>query len=127
MYAALLGGCLGAAERGATDPLVITESSPAVASNLPQEREAVVAEIRAKAEAGQAMPFPEVGISAETERLAARPEPRSAAEVEAIEAELALIARRRALSPDPAEIAALEARARTLRAMIPGQPGAPQQ
>jgi hypothetical protein len=47
--------------------------------------------------------------------LAARPEPRRASEVAAIEAELDLLAKQRAESADPAEIAALEARAAELK------------
>jgi hypothetical protein len=48
-------------------------------------------------------------------QLAARPEPRSAAEVAALEAELEQVAQRRAESADPREIAALEERARELQ------------
>lgn len=47
--------------------------------------------------------------------LAARPEPRSAAEVAAIEAELELVAKQRGGTADPREIAALEARAAELQ------------
>ncbi len=47
--------------------------------------------------------------------LAARPEPRSVADVAAIEAQLDLVAKQRAESADPAEIAALEARAAELQ------------
>jgi hypothetical protein len=70
--------------------------------------------MRAEVEAINARPDPE-GPVAQTLRLAAREEPRSVAEAQAIEAELAMIARRRAAAVDPAEIAALEGRARELR------------
>lgn len=71
--------------------------------------------MRAKAEAGETMPFPDVYQSEQTNRLALRGEPRSVAEVEAIESELSVIAERRAKATDAREIAALDARAKELR------------
>jgi hypothetical protein len=56
--------------------------------------------------------------------LAARPEPRSLYDADAVEAELRLIAERRSAAADPAEIAALDARARELRRLSAAQSGA---
>jgi len=61
------------------------------------------------------MPFPDVYQTEQTNRLALRGEPRSVADVQAIEAELSVIAERRAATTDPREIAALEKRAKELR------------
>jgi hypothetical protein len=81
-------------------------------------RAAAIAEMRAQAAAGDQMPYPDAFQGEQTTRLAAREEPLSTAEVEAIEAELALIAERRAATRDAREIAALEARARELRRLV---------
>jgi hypothetical protein len=86
----------------------------AIASTNP-ERAAAIADMRAQAEAGDAMPFPDVYQTEQTNRLALRGEPRSIAEVQAIEAELTVIAERRAATTDPREIAALDKRAKELR------------
>jgi hypothetical protein len=79
---------------------------------------------------GEPRPGPRAEVSAPVENallpgpevtpaeLAARPEPRSATEVAAIEAELALIAEQRAGGVSAGEIAALEARARELRRLV---------
>ena len=71
--------------------------------------------MRAQAAAGDTMPYPDAFQTEQTTRLAARAEPRRSPRCEAIEAELALIAERRAASTDPSEIAALDARAAELR------------
>jgi hypothetical protein len=71
--------------------------------------------MRAKAEAGDKMPFPDAYQSEQTNRLALRGEPRSVAEVQAIEAEMSVIAERRAATTDPRELAALDKRAKELR------------
>jgi hypothetical protein len=110
----LLAGCLRPPGLDAAgDPLVITEASPAgPEADSARTRFAAVAEMRAAAAVGQ--PQPAVSQA----ELAARPEPRSATEVAAIEVELALIAERRAASADQREIAALEARARELQRLV---------
>ncbi len=77
------------------------------------ERAAALAEMRAEMAAVNAS-VPAESPAQQTLRLAGREEPRSLAEVEAIEAELALLAQRRA-GAGPGEIAALEARAGELR------------
>jgi hypothetical protein len=79
------------------------------------ERAAAIADMRAKAEAGDTMPFPDAYQSERTNRLALRGEPRSVPEVQAIAAELSVIAKRRATTTDPSEIAALDKRAKELR------------
>ena len=66
------------------------------------ERAAAVAEMRAQAEAGEPCPIRTCSRRAQTPRLAARAEPRSVADVAAIEAELAAIARRRQAAVSPA-------------------------
>jgi hypothetical protein len=98
------------------DPLV-TENGAA----LSPERAAAVAEIRAQAEASEALSFPAAFESSQTARLAEREEPRTVGDVQAIEAELQLIAERRAAASDPAEVAALEARALELRRLAASQ------
>jgi hypothetical protein len=110
----LLAGCLRPPGLdGAGDPLVITEASPAGAgADSERTRAAAVAEMRTAAAGGE--PLPAVSQA----ELAARPEPRTATEVAAIETELALIAERRAASADRREIAALEARARELQRLV---------
>jgi hypothetical protein len=79
------------------------------------QRAAAIAEMRAMAEAGDEMPYPDAFQREQTARLAVRAEPLGVPEVQAIEAELALIAERRAATGDAGEIAALDARARELR------------
>ena len=103
-----LCGCVGL-------PGLDPEGGPTPIAAKSPERAAAVAEIRAQAEAGEAMPFPDAYQSAQTARLALREEPRSIAEVQAIEAELTLIAERRAATSDTREIAALDAKAKELR------------
>jgi hypothetical protein len=113
----VLGGCLGAPDFAArSDPLVVTEAGTvSYAEPRSPERMAAVAEMRARGEAGDAMPYPDVFQSAQTARLAAREEPRPVADADAIEGELAAIARRQAAAISPTEIAALKARAAELR------------
>ena len=113
----LLAGCLGMPSvETAGDPLVITaEGQAAAPASASPERLAAVADIRARAAAAGASPHPVALQDDRTSRLAARPEPRSVPDVLAIEAELALIAERRAAGAGPAEIAELEARAAELR------------
>jgi len=77
------------------------------------ERAAALAGMRAEMAAVNSTAPAESPVQ-QTMRLAGREEPRSLAEVEAIEAELALVAKRRA-NAGPGEIAALEARASELR------------
>ncbi len=103
-----LAGCLGVAglERSG-QPAPIAAASP--------ERAAAVAEMRAQAEAGNGMPFPNTFPAEQTARLAAREEPRPVAEVQAIQAELTLIAEQRAATSDASTIAALDKRAKELR------------
>jgi hypothetical protein len=89
------------------EPVSVTATSP--------ERAAVIADMRAKAAAGDAMPFPDAYQSEQTNRLALRGEPRSVQDVQAIEAELAVIASQRSATTDPRELAALDKRAKELR------------
>jgi len=79
------------------------------------ERAVAVAAIRAEAEAGDSMAFPDPFQAAQTRRLALRGEPRSVEDVQAIQAELSLIAARRSAATNPHEIARLDARAKELR------------
>jgi hypothetical protein len=112
-----LVGCMAAPDLdSSSDPLVVTEAG-AVSYPPAQspERAAAVAEMRARAEAGDMLPYPDAFQAAQAARLVGRPEPRSVPEAEAIEAELAAIARRQAEAISPAEIAALKARAEELR------------
>jgi hypothetical protein len=111
---ALLGGCVAHPPMASGDPLVVTEETAAAPAADPERTEAV-AEMRALAEAAAEGPPPEVTQVEQPARLATRPEPKSAAEVAAIEAELTLIAESQAASSDPQEIAELEARARELK------------
>jgi hypothetical protein len=112
-----LGGCLSGPDLDA--PAVVP------AGQSPQ-RTAAVAEMREQATAGEALSFPDVFQREQTIRLAARAEPRPVASVEAIEAELAAIARREQAAVTPAEIAALKARAAELRRLAAAaQAGAP--
>ncbi len=112
----LLGGCLGPPDLDAgSDPLVVTEASRGLPVEQSPTRAAVVSEMRAKAEAGDAMPAPDVFQSAQTARLAARPEPKPIGDVASVEAELAAIAERERTAVTPGELAALKARADELR------------
>jgi hypothetical protein len=110
---ALLAGCVGHRPLAGGDPLVVTEETAGEPA-ADAERAAAVAEMRALADMATKGPPPQVPQVARIAQLAARPEPKSAAEVAAIEAELTLIAERQAASADPQEIAALEARAKEL-------------
>ena len=123
--AAALGGCLGAPDLSSSpDPLVVTvEGTPAAPAASP-ERRAALADMRSKAEAAETASYPDVFQSDQTLRLASRPEPRSVAAAESIEAELAAIARRRSAAADPGEIAELEARAAELRRLAARRQGA---
>ena len=103
-----LSGCVGI-------PGFDPENSPTASAPSSPERAEALAEIRAQAKAGDTMPFPDAYQSVQTSRLASREEPRSIAEVQAIEAELTLIAEQRSATSDPREIAALDARAKELR------------
>jgi hypothetical protein len=89
--------------------------APAAFATTNVERAAVIADMRAKAEAGDTMPFPDAYQSEQTNRLALRGEPRSVQDVQAIEAELAVIASQRSATTDPRELAALDKRAKELR------------
>lgn len=104
--ALLLTGCLGVPD--------VDQQEAAVTASSP-ERAAAIAEMRAQAAAGDQMPYPDAFQAEQTARLVLRDEPRSLGDVQEIEAELALIADRRAASNDPSEIAALDQRARQLR------------
>jgi hypothetical protein len=112
-----LAACVGSPDLDSgSDPLVVTEAGAvSYAPEQSAERAAAVAEMRARAEAGDLLPYPDAFQGAQAARLAARPEPYSVPEAETIEAELAAIARQRAATTDPAEIAALQARAEELR------------
>ena len=106
-----LSGCFGVPDL----------SSPGVVAAGPggaTDRATVVAEIHAEAAAGDRLPYPDAFQAEQTKRLAAREEPLTAQEVEAIQTELALIAERRATTTDVREIAALETRARELRRLV---------
>jgi hypothetical protein len=112
-----LAGCVGMPDldpKANTAPL--TATSP--------ERAAAIAEMRAEAKAGDEMPFPDAFQAEQTARLAARGEPRSMQDVQAIQAELTLIADSRSKTSDAREIAALDARAKELRrlALAAGAP-----
>lgn len=116
LNALLAISALAVAAAGCTSiPGLDPEATSQVAPAKSPERAAAVAEMRARAEAGDSMPFPDVFQSAQVTRLAQREEPRSVPDVQAIEAELTIIAERRAASRDATEIAALDARARELR------------
>jgi hypothetical protein len=112
-----LAACIGSPDLDSrSDPLVVTETG--AVSYPPEqsaERAAAVAGMRARAEAGDLLPYPDAFQAGQAARLAARPEPYGVAEAEAIEAELKAIARRQAVATDAAEIAALQARAEELR------------
>jgi len=116
-FALLLGGCLGPPDLEAgADPLVVTEAGTvSYAAEPSPERAAAIADMRLQAEAGEAMPYPDVFQTERNARLAARQEPMPVADVLAIQAELADIARRRQAAVSPAEIAYLKARAAELQ------------
>ena len=116
LLALALGGCLAVPDVDSDDPLVVTESGvqPDPADQSP-ERRAALAEIRAKARQGDALPYPDPFQAAQTARLVARPEPLPVRSIEAIEAELAEVRRLQQSAVTPAEIAALRAREAELR------------
>jgi hypothetical protein len=74
--------------------------------------------MRAKAEAGETMPFPDASHTEQAARLAARPEPKPISEVAALQTELADLAERRRALSDRGEIAALDAREAELRRLL---------
>ena len=108
LLSVVLAGCVGVS---GLDP----EAPPASVAATGPERAAAIAEMRAAAEAGDQMPFPDAFQAEQTARFAARGEPRTVEDVLAIQAELALIAERRSKTSDAREIAALDARAKELR------------
>lgn len=117
--ASMLGGCVGTGAGGAfRGPLAATGDAAAAPDPEAKARAAAVAEMRAAAEAASEQPYPSVYQVERNRTLAARPEPRSVEEVAAIEAELALLAEQRSVTADPAEIAALDARAQELRRLF---------
>jgi hypothetical protein len=105
-----LGGCFG--PDLASQPLVASE--PGAAPPTP-ERVAAVAEIRAKGDAADNLPYPDAFQAEQTARLAVRPEPRPASDVAGIEAELAAIALLQENASTAEERAELQARADALR------------
>ena len=112
-----LAGCVGAPDLDSSpDPLAVTlDSAGDAAGEASPQRAAAIAEMRSRGEAAETATYPDVFQSAQATRLARREEPRSVAEAETIEAELAAIAARRSAAVAPDEIAALEARAAELR------------
>jgi hypothetical protein len=117
--AALLSACTNLP---ALDADTVIARADAEAGPPSPERAAALAEIRARAEAGAEMPFPDVFRADTTAALAARGEPLTMAEVQAIRAELAFIAERRAATTDAMELAALDARAQELRRLMAARP-----
>ena len=114
----LVGGCVGP-RGGAAPDVSLAGADPALTqAEAELTRAAIVADIRARAEAAGGRPYSAADDAARTAALAARPEPRSVQEVAAIQAELLLIAELRAGALDPQEIAALEARERELRRLF---------
>src|SRR4051812_11286627 len=95
--------CLMLAVCGCSSMRGLETVGPAAGSSAPMspERAVAIAEMRAEAEAGDRMPFPDPYQAAQSRRLALRGEPRSYAEVQSIQAELTLIAARRAAATDP--------------------------
>jgi hypothetical protein len=81
-------------------------------------RDAAVADMRARAKATEALPYPSAFAASRNSRLAARSEPRPVADVESIKAELAAIGKRRQNPVSATELAALDARAATLRRLL---------
>jgi hypothetical protein len=107
----LMGLCACSGMRAAD-----TRGEPVVASAaVSPERAVAIAEMRAQAEAGDNMAFPDPFQAEQTRRLALRGEPRTTEDVQAIQAELSLIAARRSAATNPQEIARLDARAKELR------------
>ena len=126
--AALLGGCLGPTGLDtAADPLVVTETgapAPPIVADPP--RALAVADMRASAVAAADLPYPDVFQAEQTLRLAAREEPLAVADADAIEAELAAIARAEKGAITSSELAALKAREAELRRLLAAaQAGAP--
>lgn len=116
----LVGGCVGP-RGGAAPDVSLAGADPALTqaeAEAELTRAAIVADIRARAEAAGGRPYSAADDAARTAALAARPEPRSVQEVAAIQAELLLIAELRAGALDPQEIAALEAREQELRRLF---------
>jgi hypothetical protein len=104
--AVALMGCMSRPDLTASTEPTVTVSP---------ERAAAIAEMRAMAEAGDSMPYPDAFQTEQTARLITREEPHDVIDARAIETELALIAEQRAKARDPSEIAALDERARQLR------------
>ena len=67
-----IAGCVGV-------PGLDPAGEPAAVTGVSPERAAALADMRAQAEAGDAMPFPDAYQSEQTARLALRGEPRSVA------------------------------------------------
>ena len=107
---AALTGCFGLPDLDSAEVAAGPDMSP--------ERASAIAEMRAEAVAGEKLPYPDAFQSEQTARLAARSEPMTMSQVGAMQAELGLIADRRAVATDAREIAALEARARELRKLV---------
>ncbi len=105
-----MSGCFGIPD--------VRPESTAIGADPGTPRAAAIAEMRAEASAGDSTPYPDVFQVEKAKRLAAREEPLGVQEVDAIQAELALIAQQRAATTDAREIAALEARARELRRLV---------
>lgn len=119
-----IGGCAPNLDATA-DPLVVTEGEAlSYAEAQSPERAAAVAEMRMNAAAGDMLPYPDAFQTEQTLRLAARPEPRPVMDAEAVQAELASIARRQAGAVTPQEIAALRARAAELQRLAAQQQAA---
>ena len=118
--ASLAAGCLGPPDLdGSADPLVVTEATvPGASIGPPPQRAAAIAEMRAKAEAGETMPFPDVYQAAQTTRLAARPEPKPLDEVATLQSELAAVAERLRTADNSALIPALKRREAELRRLL---------
>lgn len=111
-----LSGCLGTPDIDSGEPVVITETGRrSLEDQRSPEQAAAIAEMRQQAERGDALPYPDAAQGGQTSRLAARPEPLTVAQVEAIEAELADVVRRQSSAVSPAELAALRAREAELR------------
>jgi hypothetical protein len=118
--AAALAGCLGPADLdSAGDPLVVTVAdAPRGPADLEPERALAVADMRASAVAAADLPYPDVFQREQTLRLAAREEPLPVADAEAIEAELAFIARAEKRAITAADLAALKAGEAELRRLL---------
>lgn len=108
----VLGGCVGAP--GLRGPV----ANAPVATGVPPET--VTAEASADPLVVEAA-FAEAAPPVTLQEFAARPEPRSVADVEAIQAELAALAERRAAAGSAREIAALDARAEELKRLAAAQ------